>query len=134
MDSEKMTEEKSPPGFKSAYKRASKIVNDTQKATRLVNAAREKAKKRKSRISQVKGDLETLFRMVIAWSKGEYRKVPIRTIIYAVTGILYFLNPFDIVHDYIPGAGYIDDITLLTFVFNSISDDIKEFVIWEKHS
>jgi uncharacterized membrane protein YkvA (DUF1232 family) len=129
-----MTNDKSPPGFKSAYQKASKIVNDAQKATRLVNAARAKANQRKNRIVQMKEDLENLFRMVLAWSKGEYRRVPIKTIVFAASAIVYFLNPFDLVHDYVPGAGYIDDATILAFVLNSISDDIREFLIWEKHS
>lgn len=129
-----MANDKSPPGFKSAYSRALKIVSDSQKAMRLVTAAREKASHRKNRLHKMIGDLETLFRMVNAWAKGEYRKVPIRTIAFAVSAIVYFLNPFDLVHDYLPGAGYLDDATILGFVLTSISEDIKEFLIWEKHS
>ena len=72
--------------------------------------------------------------MVGLWAKGDYRKVPLKTIVLAVSAIVYFLNPFDLVHDYLPTVGYLDDATIIMFVVKSIKTDLEEFLVWEKHS
>ena len=77
-------------------------------------------------------DLQALLRLTKAWLKSEYTQTPWQTIVFAIAGIIYFVNPFDIVPDFIPGAGYLDDATVIGFVIKSIRREIKQFLDWEK--
>jgi uncharacterized membrane protein YkvA (DUF1232 family) len=73
----------------------------------------------------------SLYRMLRAWSKGEYRHVPWRTLILSLATVIYFLNPFDIAPDFIPGVGYLDDAAVLGFVISSIKKELDTFLEWE---
>lgn len=126
--------EKPPRGFNAALKKANKIAGDAQKTTALLSAAVEKVQSHDSRIKQLRSELEGLFRLVARWAKGDYRKVPFHAIAAAIAAIVYFVNPFDLIHDYLPLVGYLDDAAILAFVIKSIKTDVDEFLIWEKHA
>lgn len=72
-----------------------------------------------------------LFRLIRAWVKGEYQ-VPWRTIVLAIAAIIYLVNPFDAIPDFIPVFGYVDDAAVIAFVINSIRGDLDEFLEWER--
>src|SRR5690606_5785677 len=44
---------------------------------------------------------------------GIYPEVPWFTIATVVLALLYLLNPFDIIPDFVPGIGYVDDLSVL---------------------
>lgn len=131
---EKNNFKNSPKGFWGAFKKAQKVVNNTQKTAEIASAAAKKIGEQTGRISRVRGDIENLVRMLQNWIKGDYKKVPIQTIVLAVSALIYFINPFDVIHDYLPAIGFMDDITLIAFIMNSIKKDIDEYLVWEKHS
>ena len=78
------------------------------------------------------GDLITLIRLVCAYINGKYIVVPLETIIWAILAIIYFVNPFDLIPDFIPGFGYVDDAAAIAFVVASIRNDLENFREWEK--
>jgi uncharacterized membrane protein YkvA (DUF1232 family) len=98
-------------------KLASKVKNTNW---RNVNAAAGKEK------------LYVLGRFVRAYAMGEYREVPWRTILWIVAAILYFINPLDLIPDLIPVTGLTDDFAVLLWVYNSVSNEIEKFLIWEQ--
>jgi len=114
-------------GFESAKKKADEIVNDVEKLNRLLQQAISKAQKQKEKILKVWEDLLLLIELVKAYAKGEYRNIPWKTIIYAIAAILYFVNPLDIIPDFIFGIGYLDDATVIAFVINAIRKDLERF-------
>ena len=127
-----MKENEQPRGFKKAKSRVESILNHSSKLKKLLSQAHHKAIRRKKQLDKVWEDLQTLFRMVNAWKAKKYTKLPWNSIIYACAAILYFVNPFDVIPDFIPISGLLDDITIITFVINSIKKDIEKFKAWEK--
>lgn len=55
-----------------------------------------------------------------------------QTILWAIAAIIYFVNPFDVIPDFIPVVGYVDDSTVIAFVINSIRKDLDDFLKWER--
>ncbi len=53
-----------------------------------------------------------MFAMLKDVKKGNYPNVPWFTIASIVVALLYVFNPFDLVPDFIPGVGYIDDLAV----------------------
>jgi len=47
-------------------------------------------------------------------------------------GLLYFILPADFIPDFIPVAGYLDDLVVLTTIMNSLSKEIGEYRIWKE--
>lgn len=68
------------------------------------------------------------------WRKGNYRQVPFFSIAAIVMGLTYLISPFDFIPDFIPGLGYIDDMTILTFVISWIDTDLHKYMDWKLNS
>ena len=54
------------------------------------------------------------------------------SIIAILGGIIYFLSPIDIIPDFIPIIGYLDDIFVLNLVIDQVRKDIDKYKEWNK--
>jgi len=73
----------------------------------------------------------SFFRMIGAWRKGRYREIPWKTIAFAVVLLLYLFSPIDIIPDYIPFFGVVDDAVLLGLFLRSLQKEVRRFTEWE---
>lgn len=69
--------------------------------------------------------------MVKDFKDGHYKIVPKFTIAAIVFSLLYILNPFDIIPDFIPGIGYVDDLAVFTFALKFIQTDLHQYLDWK---
>ena len=69
--------------------------------------------------------------LVKDFSKGEYKQVPWFTIGTIAMALLYILNPLDLVPDFIPGFGYVDDLTVLSVGLGWIESDLHSYLDWK---
>lgn len=69
--------------------------------------------------------------MIADYRKGNYKTVPWWTIASIAFTLLYILNPFDLVPDFIPGIGYIDDLAVFTFALKFIQTDLHAYLDWK---
>jgi uncharacterized membrane protein YkvA (DUF1232 family) len=76
--------------------------------------------------------LFVLGRLVKAYASGSYRQVPVKNLILIVAAILYFVNPLDLVPDFIPVTGLADDFAILLWLFKTLSSELEKFVAWER--
>jgi uncharacterized membrane protein YkvA (DUF1232 family) len=83
-------------------------------------------------VASAKEKLSVFSRMASAYVSGRYRTVPWKTIMTMLAAIIYFLNPFDLVPDFIPLMGLTDDFGVLVWVYASVSGEIDKFLAWEK--
>ena len=123
-----------PRGFDQARNQAESTARDRNKTKQLLQDALNKAYRNRSQLKAVWGDLMAVCRMLKAWSKGDYQSVPWKTIVLSLATIIYFLNPLDVVPDFIPGVGYLDDAVVLSFVVNSIKKELDRFLRWESEA
>ena len=121
---------KKPAGFEASRRKAANLYGDIKKTTEIINRAIIKSEKQQGKIDKVRDEMDLLIRMVGAWTRGEYRRVPVKTIITGLAALLYFVNPVDMIPDFLLGLGFLDDVTIISFVFNSIRKDIGEFSQW----
>jgi uncharacterized membrane protein YkvA (DUF1232 family) len=54
-------------------------------------------------------------------------------VVALVAAALYFLNPFDLIPDAVLGAGLLDDLSVLTWVFTSAAAELERFQVWESN-
>ncbi|MDX1462027.1 MAG: YkvA family protein [Marinirhabdus sp.] len=69
--------------------------------------------------------------MVKDMRAGVYRNIPWFTIATIAVVLLYALNPMDIIPDFIPGVGYIDDIAVLSLGVGWIESDLHRYLDWK---
>jgi uncharacterized membrane protein YkvA (DUF1232 family) len=83
-------------------------------------------------VASAKEKLSVFSRMASAYVSGKYRTVPWKTVMTILAAIIYFLNPLDLVPDFIPVMGLTDDFGVLMWVYASVSLEIDKFLAWEK--
>ncbi|RYU81299.1 YkvA family protein [Hymenobacter persicinus] len=76
----------------------------------------------------------TLVRLVQAYVTGAYRQVETSTIVSGVAVLLYVLSPLDLVPDFIPVVGVMDDFALISWFITKFQAEIARFQEWEKTS
>lgn len=121
-----------PLGFDRAKSKAERFAKDREKVRHLLEEAILKAGRHKDSLKEVWDELSVFFRLLKRWVNGDYKEVPWRTIVLIIAGIIYFVNPIDAIFDVIPFVGYIDDVTVVGIVLNSVRKDIEKFLEWEK--
>jgi uncharacterized membrane protein YkvA (DUF1232 family) len=124
---------KEPKGFQKAYRQAEKLTEDRNALQKLIDKASNKAVDYKDRLKEVWAEVQIFFRMLKAWKDGKH-KLELKTGLSIIAAIIYFVNPFDIIPDFIPALGLIDDITIITYVITRFEKEIERFSAWEKES
>lgn len=107
-------------------------IDDDDVDVVMDNQGRIAEKLRSSNVLQKYTELgKVMFGMLQDYRNGIYKNVPWFTIATIAFGLLYVLNPFDIVPDFIPGIGYIDDFAVLTFSLRFIESDLHNYLDWK---
>ncbi|MBF2719636.1 DUF1232 domain-containing protein [Psychrobacter sp. NG254] len=77
-------------------------------------------------------DLMLFMSLIKDYYKGDYRKIPFKTISAGVIGALYVLNPIDLIPDSIPFIGHIDDALVLKFCLKQAKKDLQKYKEWKQ--
>ena len=123
--------------IKEYISKAKKIINDDEKLKELIDDVLKKLKEvssDKKTSAKLNGSLRLFIRIINAYTSKEYTYVPWKTICLIVAGLIYFIYPVDLIPDFIPVSGLIDDVALIAWIYESIQDDIENFLEWEKTS
>ncbi|MEM6732088.1 MAG: DUF1232 domain-containing protein [Myxococcota bacterium] len=86
-----------------------------------------KARKAPGRIRRQLEQMKLFMRMLKEIRRGEYRRLPWLTLASFAGAILYFLNPVDIVPDFILGIGFLDDATVAALVVQAFRRDLTAY-------
>lgn len=76
--------------------------------------------------------IKLMFKMLNDYRKGNYREVPWLTISAMTFTLLYILNPLDLIPDFIPLIGYLDDVSVLAVALNLIQTDLHKYAEWKE--
>jgi uncharacterized membrane protein YkvA (DUF1232 family) len=113
-------------------RKAVNVLHDRGQTDESVSSAVQKAEQHRGAIANIWEDLNSLVRIVRNWRSGDYREVPWRTLVFSTAAILYFLDPMDVVPDFIPVVGFIDDAAVIAWVMRAIRSDVSKFRDWEE--
>ncbi len=114
--------------------KAEKYARDPKKTERLLKQARLKTakyEKNKGPLADVWHYLTTLPRLLQAYVNREYPNVPWSSIVAIVAALLYFLSPIDLIPDFIPLTGFVDDAAVIAFVASQLKAELDGFLLWE---
>lgn len=76
-------------------------------------------------------NLKLLFPMLKDYAFGRYRKLPFLSLFAIIGTIVYILSPVDVISDWIPLLGQLDDTALFIFCLYFIEKDLLEYHKWK---
>ena len=97
----------------------------------LLRAVADKGE-RNARFARVRDDLNLLLGLCAAWWRGEYRALGRQALLSVVAALLYFLTPLDMVPDWLPGAGLLDDLAVLAWVMRTWAAELDAYRAWRE--
>lgn len=77
-------------------------------------------------------DIKLLFSCIQDYLKGEYREVPFWTIAAIVSALLYVISPVDLIPDFVPLIGYVDDALVIATCLAMVEHDLLIYKEWKK--
>jgi len=115
--------------------RAGKLLGRPFKVVMVLNEVANKLASKDSgdnKFKQVFDVGRTLVRLVRNYVSGEYRQIDTGTIVSALGVLLYTLSPVDLVPDFIPVVGFLDDLALISWFIEKFQGEILRFREWEE--
>jgi uncharacterized membrane protein YkvA (DUF1232 family) len=94
-------------------------------------AIRNKINKAYPALKKVLENVRELYALFKDSVKGNYKLHPANVAMIG-GGLLYFLLPVDLIPDFIPLVGYLDDLAVLTTIMNSLKGEINAYQAWKE--
>jgi len=120
------------PYFEKAKERASEALKDNERVRNLLSNVGKKLSDANLTFSGMADRIKVLSRMVRSYITGSYRMLPWKSVVAVAAVLIYFIMPLDLIADFVPVTGYLDDFTLILWVFRHLQDDIETFILWEE--
>jgi|SRR6476469_3179648 len=115
--------------------RATKLLGRPFKVVTTLNEVADKLADKESKEGKFKQLFDvgqTLIRLVRRYISGEYRQISTSTIVAGLAVLLYVLSPIDLVPDFIPVLGFLDDLSLISWFVSKFQEELTKFREWEQ--
>ena len=123
------------PAFAQALTNARSYAKDPERLRQLFKEAAKKVPTiPKDRFKDLWAYFQAMLRLIRAYYRREYRNVSLQNLVMIVGAIIYILNPFDLIPDWIAGLGFADDAVVLAFAVRQTRQTLDDFMMWETTS
>ena len=109
--------------------RAKKVVSDPERMEKLAEESFALLKG-EGKMAEVRREGLLLWKLAKDTVTGRYRGLKKRNLFLIVAGLMYLVNPMDIVPDFIFAVGFADDVAVLMYVFKKLDQEIKAYEAW----
>lgn len=106
--------------------------NFTEEDLEKIKADRATAENKSRFLGDQHGSFTVLWSLLQDYWAGEYRTVPWRFLASIGFAVTYLVSPLDIVPDFIPFVGFVDDATVFALVVSSFQSDLDKYRKWKK--
>lgn len=123
--------ELSPNEAEAVVRKEAERVDERDLDTVLAHADELERKLQSGPFRRIYHNAQSMLSLLWDYYKGRYRKVPWWTVA-AVTGtLLYLLNPLDLIPDFIPGLGAVDDLAVFWACMRLVEKDLVRYRAWQ---
>ena len=117
--------------LKKGYKKAEILLHDENKLEIFLQKIENK-----STIVPIVGNalsyIPVMISMIRSYVRKEYTEIPIGSIISMISALIYFVSPVDIIPDFLPVVGYLDDAAVVAACIKLVKSDIDDYKQWRK--
>lgn len=112
-------------------KKAENLSNNNRLVSKIIDTAFEKIGETSGRFVDMQNQSKAMLRLLKAWYAREYTGISPKAVASLVASAIYIVNPIDIIPDFIPIIGRIDDKLVLGFFIKKLNNEIQKFMAWE---
>ncbi|MBR1471674.1 MAG: DUF1232 domain-containing protein [Lachnospiraceae bacterium] len=116
-------------------KKAKEIVKDEGALRKIVQGARVWLLRQKDLpfMGETVEDMVGVIDLLTDYADGKYRRVPGRILAAMVAGILYVVSPVNLIPDWIPLVGWLDDVAVFAIIMDlGVSAELKKYRVWKQ--
>ena len=132
-EEEFVTNELAEKTLRDGFEEAEETLGDESKLERLFQRLEKKLEAIPLAGSALKY-VPMMASMVNMYVKKEYTDAPVGTIVATVSALIYVISPIDLIPDFIPGVGYIDDAAVVAACLALIKSDLDEYRSWRANN
>ena len=129
--SENLSEEQVKEALESGYAQSEALLNDKDELDDFLYRLEQKIKEMPL-VGKKFTMIPVMISLVKNYVQGKYTTVPYGTILAVLSALIYFLSPIDIIPDFIPLAGYLDDMAVVGLCMNMVKTDIETYDKWRQ--
>ena len=111
---------------------AQKVRADPEAGQELADSAQSKLDGLAEKLTSFAEQISLFIGLVRDYCCGVYRQVPWKLILSATAALIWFVNPFDLIPDFITGIGLVDDAIVAGLVVGSFRRELETYREWKK--
>ena len=108
---------------------AEQTINDEDRMNDLLDKEEEFTNKKG--LSRIRKQLILLWSYLKAVISGEYTNYSAWAFVKATAALLYVVSPFDLIPDFFPWVGWVDDVLVIGYVCNLLMNELDAFAAWQ---
>jgi uncharacterized membrane protein YkvA (DUF1232 family) len=113
------------------YASAEKLLDDRDALERFLQRLEDKLRKLPVAGNTI-ASIPVFVSLIRSYVKKEYADIPIGSIVAIMSALIYFVSPIDLIPDFIPGIGYVDDALVIAACLKLVESDVEDYIKWRK--
>jgi len=77
-------------------------------------------------------DVLLCLELIRDYRSGAYKDIAFWAIAAMVFGLLYLINPVELIPDVIPVIGYMDDVAVMALILKLVKGELDKYMAWRK--
>ena len=133
MENLKITEQQATEELNKKYDESVEILNDQDKMDDFLNKMEEKVKDIPL-VGNKLSNVPVFIQLIKDFTTKKYSIIPVGIVIAIISSLLYVLLPIDLISDYLPIIGYIDDAAVVGACLKLVDSDVKKYIEWKEEN
>jgi putative membrane protein len=129
--SNNINEEQVKEALESGYGKSEALLNNKDELDDFLYRLEQKIKEMPL-VGEEFAVIPIMISLIKHYVEGKYTTVPYGTILAIMSALIYVLSPVDIIPDFIPFVGHLDDVAVIGLCLSMVKTDIEAYDEWRQ--
>ena len=129
--SNNINEEQLKEALESGYGKSEALLNNKDELDDFLYRLEQKIKEMPL-VGEEFAVIPIMISLIKHYVEGKYTTVPYGTILAIMSALIYVLSPVDIIPDFIPFVGHLDDVAVIGLCLSMVKTDIEAYDEWRQ--
>lgn len=129
--SNNINEEQVKEALESGYGKSEALLNNKDELDDFLYRLEQKIKEMPL-VGEEFAVIPIMISLIKHYVEGKYTTVPYGTILAIMSALIYVLSPVDIIPDFIPFVGHLDDVVVIGLCLSMVKTDIEAYDEWRQ--